>query len=79
MANNKYVMASDAGNGSLIAKAESIDTWEKFHMINHDDGTTSFKALINAKHVTAEFWGIGPLAATRYNLDDWEKFYIEYH
>ena len=84
MANNKYVMASYAGglliaNGSLIAKAESIDTSEKFYMVNHPDGTASFRSFINAKFVTVGLLGNGSLTATAINLNDCGKFYIAYH
>lgn len=74
-ANGKYVQASDAGNGPLIANADEVGPWERFEYYANPDGTTSFIALVNHKLVTAEDGGNLPLIANRTQIGDWEKFY----
>ena len=76
-ANNKYVSAwLDDKEVTLIADVDHKKAWEKFQLINNEDGSISFKA-INGKYVSA--WVDDkevPLIAKVDYIGKWEKFQL---
>jgi beta-glucanase (GH16 family) len=81
VANNQFVSATGAGTSFLTANAPSASTWEQFEVVNHADGTVSFRATISGNFVAADI-GLGApdtnrLIANRAVADTWEKFWLE--
>ena len=73
-ANAKWVQASNAGNGPLIAAATQVGQWETFEVLTNSDGSTSLVAF-NDKLVTAENAGASSLIPRAIQIGDWEKFW----
>jgi hypothetical protein len=73
-ANGKYVSATNAGAGQLVANASSIGAAERFDVIDLGNGNVALRAAINNKYVCAENAGAAPLIANRGAVGPWETF-----
>ncbi|WP_170208633.1 DUF5010 domain-containing protein [Micromonospora pisi] len=72
--NNKYVSASSAGAGNLIAGAAAIGVWEPFELVDLGGGNVALRAKINNMYVSAAEAGAKPLIANRAAVGGWETF-----
>lgn len=75
-ANNRYVVAENAGAKSLIANRTAIGLWEQFDVIDAGGGFIALRSRANGKYVVAESAGAKPLIANRTAIGPWEKFTI---
>ncbi|MGN7309401.1 fascin domain-containing protein [Bacillus subtilis] len=75
--NNKYVTADVNVGGALIAKATTIQQWEKFNRVDLGDGTIALQALANNLYVTCDLNNGGKLVASRNSVGGaWEAFRV---
>lgn len=72
--NNKYVVAENNGNASLIANRDAIGEWEMFHVVDAGGGYFALVAQANYQYVCAESQGGAPLIANRGGIGLWEQF-----
>ncbi|MEU4555178.1 hypothetical protein EV382_2677 [Micromonospora violae] len=72
--NNKYVSASDAGAGPLVAAAGAIGVWERLDLIDLGNGNVALRARINNQYVSAAEKGTKPLIANKAAIGTWETF-----
>ncbi len=73
-ANNKYVSAENYGNDALIARSDTVSTWERFEQIDLGNNRIALRSLINGKYVTADNTGASPLIANKTAIGTWETF-----
>ena len=66
---NKYVCADNYGNNPLVANRDSVAGWEKFQVVNNNDGTISILSIVNNKYVAADL-NQGTKLIARSNLVD---------
>ncbi|CAF1412769.1 unnamed protein product [Adineta steineri] len=76
--NGKFVTAEHGGERPLIARADKVDSWEKFKIkiVNKELNHIALKASVNDKYVTAEHSGYRPLIANQVSIDKWETFEV---
>ena len=73
---NKFVRAGVGKESFLAAVSEHIQAWEKFRLIELDDGLVAIQSAHSNKFVRA---GVGKgtfLAAVSDHIQAWEKFRI---
>ncbi|MEU1686137.1 GH25 family lysozyme [Micromonospora sp. NPDC005707] len=75
-ANNRYVVAENAGAKPLIANRTSVGLWEQFDLVDAGGGFVAIRARANGRYVTAESAGSQPLIANRTSVGAWEKFTV---
>ncbi|MFC0506387.1 glycosyl hydrolase family 95 catalytic domain-containing protein [Micromonospora costi] len=73
-ANGRYVSATNAGAGNLVASATTIGGWEQFDQVDLGGGTIGLRARANNQFVCAENAGAAPLIANRATAGSWETF-----
>ncbi|MEU4339251.1 carbohydrate-binding protein [Micromonospora lupini] len=72
--NGKYVSASSAGAGNLIAGAAELGLSERFDLVELGNGDVALRAKMNNQYVCAENNGAEPLVANRASIGAWERF-----
>ncbi|WP_051797084.1 S8 family serine peptidase [Catenuloplanes japonicus] len=72
--NGRYVSATNAGNGPLIANATTVTDAERFQPVTNSDGTVSLISKLNGKYVTVPNSGNSPLIASATTIGGAEKF-----
>ena len=73
-ANDRLVVAEDAGRSALTANRVAIGPWERFDQVPTPDGYVALRSHANGLYVTAENAGSSPLIANRAVIGLWEKF-----
>ncbi len=74
-ANGNLVCAEGGGGRDLIANRDREGAWEKFTMVDCDNGLVALRA-VNGQYVCAENDGASNLIANRPLAREWEKFYL---
>jgi len=74
LANDQYVAAENAGADPLIANRTSVGFWERFTIVENDDGTVSLLSYANDRYVSADLNHNGTLIARQTYIGYWEKF-----
>lgn len=72
--NGRYVSASNAGAGALIANATAIGAWERFDQVDLGGGNIALRARVNGRYVQAADAGAGALVASATAVGSWETF-----
>ncbi|MGW5577559.1 glycosyl hydrolase family 95 catalytic domain-containing protein [Micromonospora chokoriensis] len=75
-ANGRYVSATNAGAGNLVASAASVGNSEQFDQVDLGGGTVALRARANNQFVCAENAGANPLIANRPSAGSWETFTV---
>lgn len=73
-ANGRYVSATNAGAGNLVASATSVGTSEQFDQVDLGGGNVALRARVNNQFACAENAGANPLIANRPSAGAWETF-----
>ncbi|GAB3959750.1 hypothetical protein GCM10027614_79940 [Micromonospora vulcania] len=73
-ANGRYVSATNAGAGNLVASATSVGSSEQFDQVDLGGGNIALRARVNNQFVCAENAGANPLIANRPSAGSWETF-----
>jgi hypothetical protein len=75
-----YYWAAESGGGSIVTcnrkdANPNPDSWERFYLIHHDDGSTSLQAAATGLFVTCET--DGHITCTRTVIGPWEAFRLQ--
>jgi hypothetical protein len=74
----KYVSARQDDNSNLNPVASSVNTWEKFQIVDAGGGYVALKSLMNGNYVAVEGGTSNqPLRARSTSIGSWEKFTFE--
>ncbi|MET8547161.1 glycosyl hydrolase family 95 catalytic domain-containing protein [Micromonospora zamorensis] len=73
-ANGRYVSATNAGAGNLVASATSVGSSEQFDQVDLGGGNVALRARVNNQFACAENAGANPLIANRPSAGSWETF-----
>ena len=71
-----FFSARDGGGGAVYANRPWVQSWERWKLIDNNDGTVSFRTD-NGHFLVAEEGGGRECRANRTAIGTWEKFYIE--
>ncbi|MEU5670177.1 ThuA domain-containing protein, partial [Micromonospora sp. NPDC047753] len=74
-ANNQYVSAPNSTT-ALIANKTSVNTSERFDLVNLANGNVALRAKSNGQYVAAENAGAAALIANRGSAGAWETFQL---
>lgn len=74
---DKYMVAEGSNSlfGTVNANRSAIGPWERFEMLDLEDGTVAFKSIHGA-YMVAIGGGGGEIAADRTSIGPWERFEV---
>jgi hypothetical protein len=85
--NKKYIMARLNHHGKLAARADHINEWEKFEIVNAEESLSenknrpirygekvAFRSIANYKFVSSDLGNQGRLIASAPHIKEWETF-----